>query len=489
MDAGARAILLVIEEFASGGSVPQDEVVRFGIAALSWASLMLLAWLSSRDGDSRRDRWLISAFAVGFAREAVMFLVYAAVVVENVQVSVLRPFLPPLEYALNLFAILAVGGAFLGYLERDWDHALRVMGISHGATGLLYLVTALAWPRILARAPLTLFEATWCAWAWSIAGCALIGWTIALMVMAHERRHLMLVSVLTMFFAEQAVALANLATGTTHSVFFGTLGNSLHLLAIPLLGFVYFAEEFARRRDTQVALKRTADHLDRALRETVRAMGRIVEARDRYTGFHNQRTAALADAIALDLNFDEQQRNLISLSCSLHDIGNIGIPGDVLNKPAGLSDIEQALVRSHVEIGVGILRDIDFGAPVREVISQHHERLDGSGYPLGLRGAEIMPEARVLAVADVTSAMLSHRPHRGARTLSETRAELDAGSGTLYEERVVQSCKRALEGGLARLEGFENDGAVDRVPRSSPQAERSAHRRVAPAPTGWTGLT
>lgn len=132
----------------------------------------------------------------------------------------------------------------------------------------------------------------------------------------------------------------------------------------------------------------------------------------------------------------------------MHDIGKLGVPADLLTMPRRLSDAEMALVRGHVEWGYRILRDIDFPWPVATVVRQHHERLDGSGYPLGIKGDAILLESRVIAVADVVEAITSHRPYRPALGIDVAMEELDLGIGTLYDGAVVAACRQVFEDGF-----------------------------------------
>jgi HD-GYP domain-containing protein (c-di-GMP phosphodiesterase class II) len=139
----------------------------------------------------------------------------------------------------------------------------------------------------------------------------------------------------------------------------------------------------------------------------------------------------------------------VKFASLLHDIGKIAIPADILNKPGKLNPIELGLIRQHPRSGYEILKDIDFGIPVSETVLQHHERLDGSGYPGGLRREEISFEAMIIAVADVVEAISSHRPYRAALGIDEAVSEIKTKSGILYEEKVVRSCLEILESGFS----------------------------------------
>ena len=164
--------------------------------------------------------------------------------------------------------------------------------------------------------------------------------------------------------------------------------------------------------------------LEEALLSVVAALGTTVELRDPYTAGHQRRVTALAEAIAQRLGWADERLAGLRIAAQVHDIGKLAVPAEILSKPARLSENEFSLVRAHSQVGFDILSTVDFGLPIAEIVLQHHERLDGSGYPRGLRGREILPEAALLAVADVVEAMLSHRPYRPALPLGEVLDEI-----------------------------------------------------------------
>jgi len=138
------------------------------------------------------------------------------------------------------------------------------------------------------------------------------------------------------------------------------------------------------------------------------------------------------------------------MAASIHDLGKISIPAEILSKPGKISEYEFRLIQNHPQIGFEILRTIEFPWPIAEIVLQHHERMNGSGYPNGLRGEDISPIARILAVADVVEAMVSHRPYRSALTLGEAIHEITKNRGTLYDPNAVDACKRLfIEGRFA----------------------------------------
>ncbi|MCB2188715.1 MAG: HD domain-containing protein [Deltaproteobacteria bacterium] len=175
---------------------------------------------------------------------------------------------------------------------------------------------------------------------------------------------------------------------------------------------------------------------------------RLMEARDPYTAGHQERTAALATAIAREMGLPPRQVEVIATAGMIHDLGKMYVPAEFLNRPGKLSALEMQVVREHPRVGYGVLREVDFELPVAEFVLQHHERLNGQGYPRGLKGGEIHLEARILAVADVVEAMSSHRPYRPALGLSRAWEELARGKGELYDPEVVNACERVLEAKL-----------------------------------------
>lgn len=196
---------------------------------------------------------------------------------------------------------------------------------------------------------------------------------------------------------------------------------------------------------TLSALQRT----DVALQGMIDSFVRMSERHDPYTAGSARRLAALAVAIGREAGLDGQRQHGLRVAALLHDIGNIAVPASILSKPAPLTETEQALMRTHVEEGCQLLADIDFGAPVADIVYQSHERYNGSGYPRGIRGEEIMLEARILAIADTVEAMCSSRPYRPAVGIEAAIDEINRGSGKLYDQHLVAACTR-----LVRQHGF-----------------------------------
>jgi len=198
--------------------------------------------------------------------------------------------------------------------------------------------------------------------------------------------------------------------------------------------------DVTKRKQVQEELQRTLEELRRALGATIQAMALTVETRDAYTAGHQQRVTDLGRAIAKEMKLSKGQIDGIRMAGTIHDIGKIGVPAEILNKPSRLADIEFNLIKIHPLVGYNILKQIEFPWPVAEIVLQHHERMNGSGYPHGLSGEDILLEARVLGVADVVEAMASHRPYRPALGIDKALEEISKNRGTLYDPQVVDAC-------------------------------------------------
>lgn len=191
--------------------------------------------------------------------------------------------------------------------------------------------------------------------------------------------------------------------------------------------------------------KQSAALLSKGLEDTVQVIATMVEMRDPYTNGHQQRVADLATAIATEMGLPEEQVRGIHLAGVIHDLGKIQTPAEILSKPGRLSEAEFALIKSHPQTGYDVLKDINFTWPIAQIVLQHHERLDGSGYPNGLKGDQIMLEARILIVADVVEAMSSHRPYRPGLGLSRALEEIRKNRGKFYDPDVVDACLKLFE--------------------------------------------
>ena len=195
-----------------------------------------------------------------------------------------------------------------------------------------------------------------------------------------------------------------------------------------------------KRADEQI--QRYLEQLQTAFMSTVEVATSLSEMRDPYTAGHERRVGALAAAIGAELGFDAQRVEGLRVAGFLHDIGKITIPAEILSKPGKLSSIEYQLIQGHPQSGHDVLKDVEFPWPVAQVALQHHERIDGSGYPHGLKGEAILFEARILAVADVVEAMSSHRPYRAGLGVDRALAEIERGRGTAYDAEAVDACLR-----------------------------------------------
>jgi len=214
------------------------------------------------------------------------------------------------------------------------------------------------------------------------------------------------------------------------------------------IGVGGYARDVTERERAAAALEQSAGRLRAALHDTVRAMGEVVGLRDPYTAHHEKNVTRLALAIAAELGLEDDVREGLMLAGEVHDIGKIAVPAEILSKPSALTKMELRIVQQHPVVGRDVLAGIDFHQPVAKIVGQHHERLDGSGYPDGLRGDGILPEARILAVADVVEAMASHRPYRPALGVKAAMEEVRAGAGSRYDADAVAACERVIESGF-----------------------------------------
>ncbi len=187
-------------------------------------------------------------------------------------------------------------------------------------------------------------------------------------------------------------------------------------------------------------LKKSVESLQKAIDGTVSAMSLLVEMKDPYTSGHQRGVSHLARSIAVEMGLSQERIDCIRIASTLHDLGKLSIPTEILSKPGPLSEYEVSFLKTHPKAGYDILGAIEFPWPIADVILQHHERLDGSGYPYGLRENEIMLEARILAVADVVEATASRRPYRASRGVEVAMEAIKNGSGTLFDPDVVKAC-------------------------------------------------
>jgi|APLak6261669570_1056073.scaffolds.fasta_scaffold00014_27 putative two-component system response regulator len=203
-----------------------------------------------------------------------------------------------------------------------------------------------------------------------------------------------------------------------------------------------------RTRELRITLESLQDSQQKytsVLEQTILAISMTIEKRDPYTAGHQWRVSLMSAEIAKEMGMDADTIEGLRLGAMVHDIGKIYVPVDILTRPGRLSEIEFSLIKVHAQVGSDIMRQVHFPWPVADMILQHHERMDGSGYPRGLKGEEILPEARVIAVADVLEAMASHRPYRPAMGLDIALAEIRRGAGSIYDAEVAAACLRLFE--------------------------------------------
>jgi len=207
-----------------------------------------------------------------------------------------------------------------------------------------------------------------------------------------------------------------------------------------LMYYEGIVEDIAVRKKADEERKQSIKRLQEALGATVQAMAVVVETRDPYTAGHQKRVACLAHAIATEMGLSRSNIDGIRMMGAIHDIGKLAVPAEILSKPTKLTEVEFCLIKAHSQAGYDILKEIEFPWPVSEIVLQHHEKLDGSGYPRGLKGDEILLEAKIVCVADVVEAMASHRPYRPTLGIEKALEEISMNRGTLYDPDVVAAC-------------------------------------------------
>jgi PAS domain S-box-containing protein len=204
------------------------------------------------------------------------------------------------------------------------------------------------------------------------------------------------------------------------------------------------------RKQAEEQLQRTLESLRKSFGATIQVMVSAIEMRDPYTAGHQLRVANIACAIATEMGLPQDKIEGIRMAGSIHDIGKLSIPAEILSKPTKLTNIEFSLIKEHPQSGYDMLKDVESSWPLAEIVYQHHERMDGSGYPRNLKGDEILLEARIMAVADVVEAMASHRPYRPALGIDAALREIEKNKGTLYDNTVADACLR-----LFREKGYK----------------------------------
>ena len=237
------------------------------------------------------------------------------------------------------------------------------------------------------------------------------------------------------------------------------LGGHFLLTASPLCGIgsdqagvIHVFRDITDRKQAEKKIIEEAEKLEKALAGIIQAMAATVEAKDPYTAGHQRRVADLAQAITDEMGLSEDQINGVRMAGVIHDLGKISVPAEILSKPTQLTEIEFSLIKVHPQTGYEILKEIEFPWPIAEMVWQHHERINGSGYPQGLKGEEILPEAKILAVADVVEAIASHRPYRPAHGIETALEEIAKQKGILFDPEVVEVCLRLFRENKFRFE-------------------------------------
>ncbi|MDP1634793.1 MAG: PAS domain S-box protein [Gallionellaceae bacterium] len=235
-----------------------------------------------------------------------------------------------------------------------------------------------------------------------------------------------------------------LGTLNIYSAEAGVFGEAEISLLAELAADLSFGIGTVRARAEQ---RQSALNLEHALEDTIQAIATTIEARDPYTAGHQLRVSQLATAIAREMRLDDAIVAGVQRGAEIHDIGKIYVPAEILNRAGRLSAIEFSLIKTHSQVGYDIVKEIDFPWPIAKIILQHHERLDGSGYPNGLKGDEILLEAKIIAVADVVEAMMNHRPYRPALGVDAAIAEIQRCSGLQFDPAAVAACTQVLRRG------------------------------------------
>ena len=233
--------------------------------------------------------------------------------------------------------------------------------------------------------------------------------------------------------------------------------QDLHLaeeIGMQIAGAIANAQLFSDLKQAEQERQQTIESLRKAVGATIQVMASAVEARDPYTAGHQIRSADLARSIATDIGLPQEKIEGIRMAGSIHDIGKLSVPAEILSKPTKLSEIEFSLIKEHARRGFEMLKNVESPWPLAEIVYQHHERMDGSGYPRNLKGDAILIEARILAVADVVEAMASHRTYRPGLGIDAALNEIEKNSGLFYDKAVVDACLK-----LFREKGFQLPGA------------------------------
>jgi PAS domain S-box-containing protein len=238
-----------------------------------------------------------------------------------------------------------------------------------------------------------------------------------------------------------------------HRALMDTIKTPMYDTRGTLIGVLGIGRDITNRKRAEEQLQHTLESLRRAVDTTIHVMVSAVEIRDPYTSGHQIRSADLARAIATEMGLPQEKIDGIRMASSIHDIGKLSVPAEILSKPTKLSEIEFSLIKEHACRGFKMLKNVESPWPLAEIVYQHHERMDGSGYPRNLKGNDILIEARILNVADVVEAMASHRPYRPALGINAALEEIEKNKGTLYDADAADACIRLFRERGFRLEG------------------------------------
>lgn len=220
-------------------------------------------------------------------------------------------------------------------------------------------------------------------------------------------------------------------------------------------GIIVMTQDSTESIRTTSELVKTQQKLQEAFVNALNLISSLVERRDPFTYGHQRRVTSLAVKIAESMELKKSDIDTVKYASLVHDLGKVVVPTEILSKPGKLDETEMALIREHAKQGYEMISELKIDLPIAEAVYQHHERLDGSGYPRGLKGEEISIHARIIGVADVVEAMSSHRPYRAALGVRAAIDEIESGSGRIYDREVVRHCKKIIEEGFAFEEEFE----------------------------------
>ncbi len=228
------------------------------------------------------------------------------------------------------------------------------------------------------------------------------------------------------------------------------LGTNIMFKGMP--AYIATLRDITERKKSEKQIRDGIIRLSKNLEETVISLASAFEMKDPYTAGHQRRVTEIVSAIAFEMDIDQERFQGLRLASLIHDIGKINVPLEILSKPGKLTEPEFELIQTHSEAGYNILKKINFPWPIDRIVLQHHERMDGSGYPNGLSGQEILLEARIIAVADVMEAMATHRPYRASLGIEMALEEIEAKQGLLYDKDVAEVCLRLFRSGKFRFD-------------------------------------